>query len=259
MRRPVSVRWRLYSVQTVRKFVIGLLVINILLALLNSFLARAGWALAEWEAGRRLSRALGPAARYDVRLFGSWSDLLSGDVPAQIIRADEVHLHDGLVVSSLEVRIEGLRISSDEITRLDGVAYRATVTEDALNAYLPVRPHRSRFEPTVRLTITPHHLQVGGDMNVFGVRVPLQAEGRLEVRDGTQLWVVLDSARVALLKLRGPQKPIEFVLYDLSVLPFGLRLQEFRLLDGRIEVAGTASPPLPLSLRALEHTPSPSP
>lgn len=237
----------------------GLLAVNIVVGLLQAFFLGPAWRIVEWDVTRRLTRLLGPASRYDVRLAASWVDLISGTVASQIVHGSDVRLRDGLVVSTLEVSIQGLGVSGSSIKRLDAVRYRATITEASLNAYLSARPHRSRLEPTVRLTFTPGHVQVGGDIRVMGVPVPLAAVGKLEVRQGTQLWVVIDAARVALVPLPGPKRPIEFIVYDLSVLPFGLHLDELRLFDARVEIAGRASPTLPLSLRDIEASPMPVP
>jgi hypothetical protein len=92
----------------------------------------------------------------------------------------------------------------------------------------------------------------------LGIGLPAQIRGKVEVRDGTRLNFMPDGAELGPLGI--PQTALDVALailnpvVDLKDLPFGMTIQEFVLRPGELEMAGTASPPLPFPLN-----PPPSP
>jgi hypothetical protein len=225
----------------------ALFLVNAALALLNAFLSGPADRVVEWEARRRLTRALGPAARYVVSMTASWSDLLGGHIPSQTIEGRDIHMKDGLIVDALSIHIEGLTIRHDRILQLDRLRFRARVDEGALNAYIPIRPKRYRWEPPIVLRLTPGHVDV---------RVAIMLGVSKSVTGGTLLIERGDDQRVF---FKSPVPLLELLpVIDLSDHPLGIHLSSLRILDHAIEIEGTATPSLPVSLVKLEASPTPS-
>lgn len=236
-----------------------LLVVDVMLVLAVGIMWGPGPDVVVSEARRRLTRSLGPAASYEVEISATWWQLMWGEVPAMQIHARDLHMKDGLRVAALDARIEGLKMRGNTITALESAWYRAEITEDALNAYLPIRPQKMRFEPAVRLTLKDERVDVRAYQSVFGVPVPmpLQASGRLRASDPTHLRFAVDEASFGLGRL--PSWLRELTVLDLGPSPFGVRVDGLQVSPGLVVVTGTAVPPLPLVLRPVDATPEPSP
>lgn len=245
-----------------RKRIVAWLVgVNVLVLLLNWIVAGPAWSVVDWEARRRAVRAIGEARRYDISIHASLLDLIEGIVPAEEIRGTDVHLHNGLTVSSFTVQIHGLRTSSSEITELESVAFTARLSQEAINAYLPVRPRRSRLEPDVRLGLSAKQVDLDGTQGVAGIGVGFHAGGTLELRDKTRLYFHLDEANISRVHLS--RQKLAWItdlinpIVNFDDLGFGIEVTQFRVVDGAIEVAGTARPPLPFPLARADASPSP--
>lgn len=236
-----------------------LLLVDVALALAVGVMWGPGPGLVVSEARRRLTRSLGPAVSYELKISATWWQLLWGEVPAMQIHARDLHMKDGLRVAALDARLEGVKMRGNTITALESARYRAEITEDALNSYLPIRPQKMRFEPSVRLTLKDERVEVRAYQAVFGVPVPmpLLASGRLRASDPTHLRFVVDEAGFGLGRL--PTWLRELTVLDLGPSPFGVRVDDLQVGSGVIVVTGTAAPPLPLVLRPVDATPEPSP
>lgn len=235
------------------------LLVDVALALALAIMWGPGRDFVAFEARRRLTRSLGPAASYEVEISATWWQLLWGEVPAMQIHARDLLMKDGLRVAVLDARIEGLKMRANTITAMESACYRAELSEDALNAYLPIRPQKMRFEPSVRLTLRDDRVDVRAYQVVFGVPMPmpLQASGRLRASDPTHLRFTVGEASFGLSRL--PAWLRDFTVLDLGPSPFGVRVDALQVTPGRVVVTGTAAPPLPLVLRPADASPSPSP
>ena len=235
------------------------LVVDVALLMAGIFMWGPGRDVVTWEARRRLARSLGPAASYEVEVFASWFQLLRGDIPDMRIHARDLRMKDGLQVSDLEARIEGLSVHGNTITALGGTWYRAEITEEALNAYLPIRPQKMRFEPSLRLHLKDDRVEVRAQHTLLGVSVPmpLQASGRLRASDPMHLRFVVEEAPFGVGRL--PSWLRELTVLDLDSSPFGVRVEQLEVKAGVVVVTGTTSPHLPLVLTPADASPEPSP
>lgn len=253
MFRPVDRRGRIIRL---------LLAVDLVLLCGAVFLSGPGRRVVAWEATRRLTRALGPAASYDVQVYASWWQLLWGEVPLMQVRARDLRMKDGLRVATVDARIEGVTLRGNVITALSAVHFNAEVSEAALNDYLPVRPQRMRFEPSLRLSLLDGQVRVALMLpGPFGFSLPtsLEVVGKLRASDPQHLRFTVDDGSLGIGYLPAWLRDHGITVLDLASSPFGLHVDALRVLPGRVQVEGTSAPPLPLVLRKLEEIPTPLP
>ena len=96
----------------------------------------------------------------------------------------------------------------------------------------------------VQATLLEGQVRVTGSVRVL-IELSVEALSHLEIRDGRQLWVALDSVQVAGVGGKSlVEKQIEKInpILDVNELPFDLRMNSVTILPGEIWVEGTVSP-----------------
>ncbi len=161
------------------------------------------------------------------------------------------HLRMGtLAVDALDLRLGDLRLDPEAlylarmlvIQHLGSGVARATVSEGALRQVLASQPSLR----DVSVAIAAGRVSVGATVSVLGAPVRATGDGRLVVRDGTSVDLVLDRLAVAGVPL--PAAVAEQVMrsvnpvVDVRSLPFSLRLVGLRVADGKATLDASVRP-----------------
>ena len=150
----------------------------------------------------------------------------------------------GLVVDTLEIEAENAEIESDpfEVRLKKAGSWKARVEEGAVQMLLEQKAPAEL--QNVQATLLEGQVRVTGSVRVL-IELSVEALSHLEIRDGRQLWVALDSVQVAGVGGKSlVEKQIEKInpILDVNELPFDLRMNSVTILPGEIWVEGTVSP-----------------
>jgi hypothetical protein len=214
----------------------GLLLIGLLgCGAPESFAAR------ELEA--RAPELLGPAARYRARVEG-----LTADRATRVqLTGDAVRLRPDLTVDTLTLTLRGVRYQRDpfHILAIERADFTGRISEAALNAYVRAQG-RTRSE-TVRdllVQVRPEGLQVSGFVHVLGRDLPVTTIGTVQTVGGVLL--IFAPQRLIVGGLEVPGGVLALIgglinpIADLTGGRFIPRIEELRLREGAIELAGSA-------------------
>jgi len=234
-----------------RALILVLLALNLALGGALVVLRTVAWPLAERVARDRLAGAVG-SGQYVARIsLTSWWDLMCGRVGLLEITGDNVRLSNGLPVAHFTATIWNLESHHDTIVKIGSVNWAVRVIQGDLNDYLRGRSN-DRLRPVPTVTLLQGAMEVSARDGVPGAGLPEHIRGRVEIADGTRVNFALPRASVDDAPVAGPTalmlSQVNPVL-NAGELPYGLTIRSLDIHEGEIEVAGTAAPSLPFSLR----------
>ena len=222
-----------------------LVAVNLLLAGANSLVWGTGWRFVEDVARGKAERSMGRARSMRVQVWSTtWFDLLGGRVRLVRFDAQRLRLKNGLRVSTVSLLVQGVKASADSITDLQGVRWFVRVKEADLNRFLQLRGGLLHPVPSVRL--------LRGEMEVTArqlfIELPVKIRGRLRVQEGTQIHFDVPSGwDVKGIIVSGALSYLNPIvdLRDAHMAKLGVSIARLQIMDGVLELEGTASPPLP--------------
>ena len=175
--------------------------------------SRLAWSKVQGLLGERLRTALGAQA-CDVGVQASWLDLYHGRIPAVDVHAQRMHADGRPDIERLDVVARNLRVSDLKLAGFDGAHFTATVSQEALNAWIPTRKKRGEHEPEEQVTLNAGRLEVRFVLRKGVLSPPVT--GTLHAK-GPIIELVLDMNRLrALLPARLVKSMEKRTLVDMS-------------------------------------------
>jgi hypothetical protein len=204
--------------------------------------------LAEGYLRDELTRRVGPAAAYEVRIDRQATNFAEGRLgPVEVVGTD-VHTRAGLTVSRFELRVEGARLGADRKSLAGDLEGEFTAFVAAADLTRFARQQAGRRLEGIRVCYRRNELVLRGRPELLGLEVDSQVTGRPVIRrQGRVLAFRPTGLRIAGLEL--PDRAAEALadrlnpVVDLAELDVPLRLEsatvspEYLELRGRLQVA----------------------
>jgi len=225
----------------------------ILLSIIVIFVSGcSGISSVEQAAKNALPSYLGPAKSYNVKIKGSFGEMVNGRVKHVHVEGNEVNVNGILkagnkdidldrpiYIARLVVDADDVRYSfrKKELKKIGSAVVSGVVSEDSLNAYLSSA--KDMHDMTIKLL--PGKVMGEVPVCVNGATNRISIPGRAEVRDDTKIDFVPDSAAIEhnpartsilhIVKLSNP-------LFDLSRLSFPVVLDKVTVEKGSLAFSG---------------------
>jgi len=192
---------------------------------------------------RALSRLIGPAQHYQMRVAGaSGSRLKQVKVRANRLSAGEKLVFDSAAMDLTEVRFDR---QARELLGVERADFSAVLLQEDLNYHLQ---SRSSLMRGLRLRLTPNGAQLRGSADIPGVNLPvtpdLTLDGTLEVDDAGRLCFRPKQIRVVGIEVPAIAAQVLATqinpLVDLTGGRLPIYLRGFELDNGEVQLTGRA-------------------
>ena len=232
-----------------RAVLVGLLVVvNLVLLGGNVLVWGARWKWVEAVAAGKLERSVGRARSMKVHVWStSWLDLAAGRVRLLRLDARRLLLKNGLRLSRLSLIVEGVKAGPEAVTELKSVRWFVRLKESDLNRFLRLRGGLLHPVPVVRLQAGSMEVT----MRQMFVKLPVRVTGGLRVEGGTRIHFEVPAGwDVRSLVVSGALSYLNPVvdLREAKIARLGVSVARLQIVEGALEVEGTASPPLPFEV-----------
>jgi len=199
--------------------------------------------MAEDQVRKTLTRALGPAEKYDVKISNT-SDgmLLNGEVKDLTIDAKRVRTKDGLVIQRFDVRMLGLKLSKDKkkIDSVESATFDLDITQEDLST---LARSKVRQIGDVQVLLAPGEVALMAPARALGQTLDVSLRGSLNVEQGQRISFIPSTFSLGPLKVDDVllQNLLHRVnpVADLSRLPVPVHIDLLAARQGVLNVKGT--------------------
>lgn len=190
----------------------------------------------------RLPEIIGPAQSYSVRAYGPALRMMRGKLDGLDITGTDVRLEGRVTIARLDVQIRGIQINTDtrEIERADSTVYEATIAEAELSRYVAAKYPSI---PSLRIVLVDGTISVLAKPGVSVVRVAVQGDADLQIRD--QRVLALDVRKLRVAGINAPGFARSFlnsrlgVIFDTRDLGFDATIASVQIRSGSLTIAGS--------------------
>ncbi|MBW3624206.1 MAG: DUF2993 domain-containing protein [Armatimonadetes bacterium] len=202
--------------------------------------------IGERSVTRYMKDLMGPAERYNVKIYKKGSDLRRGYISHLTITADDLRTKKGFDIRRLDADLYDVRFNSKSRTleNIGSSAFTAYVTEESANAYLA---KNDRGIPGLRVQFETGNIVVNAAPQLLGVSIPLTLRGKGVPQEGNRVHFAPDALAVSRLNL--PLMAVRLVeqrinpVFDLDELELPARLQSVESQANEIVLKGEVKLP----------------
>lgn len=191
--------------------------------------------IAESQVRKTLTRLLGPAQHYDVKIeHTSDGMLLDGHVQDLSIQATRVATREGLVIQRFDVEMHNLQLNRDKksVKSVERAAFDLDILQEDLSNLARRKIHDIH---DVQVLISPQAVTVVAPARALNQAVDFSLQGRLSVADGER---------------------IDFTPTGVGIGPLTVATGVLKLIMGRINpIADLSKLPIPVTIDALNQEP----
>lgn len=191
----------------------------------------------------RLPGIIGPAKSYDVSVDGKTTKMLSGKVALISIHGKGVQLQQGLAVDDLVVEMRGVTFDTDtnQLTGTEETTFQGLLSDKVLTRYVAKRQPDLK---QLKITMCRGKMTVLTRPSLLGVSAGVSLAGDLRLEHGNKVNFEPDRMSVAGLSM--PGMVVDFItkrinpVMDLSLAGFPAQIQSLAVVNGGVQVSGTA-------------------
>jgi len=204
--------------------------------------------LAEGFLKQEITRRLGNARSYDVRIDPEGTDLAHGQVGRIHLTAEDVRTPDGLVIARVEARTEPMRLGPN-MRPVDGAPPTVfTAYFDPMDLTRFARRNAGGRVSDLQVELARGKVVVRGKPEVLGLKVDTEVAGRPVLRRHWQIH--FHASRVSVLGVRITELAADYLekqvnpLIDLSDLKLPVRFKDLQVrrryltLEGSLDLVG---------------------
>lgn len=189
-----------------------------------------------------LPKLIGPATSYEVKVYGSQTAMLKGRLRTTHIVGREVRFHSGIIIEELVVESRGIEIDRhrQQISKVEGTDYKATIAQDVLNKHLR---GNYRHVPSLKAVLAQGLMTVSAAPELKGLPVRISADADLLVKD--KRYLILDLKKVTVAGVGTPGFAREYLetkinpVFDSASLGYDAKLDRVRIEPKRLTLEGT--------------------
>lgn len=189
-----------------------------------------------------LPKLIGPAKSYEVKVYGSQMAMLKGRLRTTHIVGREVRFHSGITVEELVVESHGIEIDRhrQQISRVEGTSYKATIAQDVLNKHLR---GNYRHVPSLKAVLAQGLITVSAAPELKGLPVQISADADLKVKD--KRYLILDLKKISVGGIGTPGFAREYLetkinpVFDSASLGYDAKLDRVQIDSNRLTLEGT--------------------